>query len=226
LKPFKDTTLDLSGEYYFNKTGLLSLGVFHKDIKNWIGSFDQQNVPFSQTGLTLTPQLTALYPGLTAASIVKDYSYPINVDDVKLTGVEFAGQGQFSFLPAPFDHLGLLGNVSYVHGDKKITGLSKLTANATLFYETAGWGLRGSLSHRSSYQTSPLDSNPLDGEGFFATTYVDAAVFVNVLPGLQVTLDGINLTNEKEIQNYSAYHRLHNETQSGTTLLLGANYKF
>ena len=226
LKPFKDTTVDLSAEYYFAKTGLVSLGVFHKDIKNWIGSFDQQNVTFGQTGLALTSALAAEYPSLNASSLIKDYSYPINIDTVKLTGVESAVQLPFVFLPAPFNNLGVLGNVAYVHGSQEITGLSRLTANATLYYESKLWGLRGSLSHRSSYQTQALDSNPEDGVGYFGTTYVDAAAFVNVLPELQITLDAINITNEAEIENYSAYHRLYNKTQSGTTLLLGAVYKF
>jgi TonB-dependent receptor len=226
LKPFKDTTLDLSGEYYFGKTGLLSLGVFHKDIRNWIGSFDLNNVPFAQTGLALTSQLHTMYPALTANSIVKDYSFPINLSKVKLTGVEFATQSRFFFLPAPFDNFGVLGNVSYVHGDQEITGLSRLTANATLFYETALWGVRGSMSHRSSYQTAPYDSNPEDGVGYFGTTYIDAAAFVNVLPGMQVTVDAINITNEAEIENYSRYNRLYNKTQSGTTILVGVNFKF
>jgi TonB-dependent receptor len=221
LKPFEDTTLDLSVEYYFAKTGLLSLGVYRKDIKNFIGSFDQQNVTFGQTGLALTPQLTTMFPDLTANSSVKDYSYPINDAKVKLTGTELAVQLPFIFLPAPFNNLGMLGNVSYVHGDQEITGLSRLSANATLYYESPSWGVRGSLSHRSSYQTQPLDSNPEDGVGYFATTYVDAAAFVKILPGVQLTLDAINLTNEAEIENYSAYHRLYNKTQSGTTYLLG-----
>src|SRR4051812_21379354 len=153
----------------------MSLGVFHKDIKNWIGSFQQNNVPYNATGLKLTPQLAAVYPDLTENSQVKSYSYPINVDKVKLTGVESAVQVPFFFLPAPFNNMGVLGNVSYVHGSKEITGLSKLTANATVYYESTLWGVRGSLSHRSSYQTSPLDSNPIDGVGYFGTTYVDAA---------------------------------------------------
>ncbi len=225
LKPFKDTTLDLSAEYYFGKTGLVSFGVYRKDISNFIGTFEQQNVPFSQTGLALTSQLTSMYPDLTANSTVKDYTYPVNDAKVKLSGAELAVQTPFSFLPAPFDNLGVLGNVAYVHGDQQITGLSKLTANATLYYETTRFGVRSSLSHRSSYQTQPLDSNPEDGVGYFATTYVDAAAFVNVLPGLQVTLDAINLTNEAEIENYSAYHRLYNKTQSGTTYLLGFIWK-
>jgi TonB-dependent receptor len=226
LKPFVDTTLDLSVEYYFGKTGLLSLGVYRKDIKNFIGNFDQQNVTFGQTGLALTPQLKSEFPGLTANSLVKDYSYPINDSKVKLTGAEIAVQLPFFFLPAPFNNLGVLGNYSYIHGDQEITGLSKVTANATLYYESARWGVRGSLSHRSAYQTQPLDSNPEDGVGYFATTYVDAAAFVKLLPDLQLTLDAINLTNQAEIENYSAYYRLYNKTQSGTTILLGANYKF
>src|SRR5205814_27454 len=85
---------------------------------------------------------------------------PVNVDTVKLTGVESAVQLPFYFLPAPFNGFGVLGNVAYVHGSKEITGLSKLTANATLYYETALFGVRGSLSHRSSYQIQPLDKDP------------------------------------------------------------------
>jgi hypothetical protein len=41
---------------------------------------------------------------------------------------------------------------------------------------------------------------------------VDAAAFVNVAPGLQVTVDAINITNEAEIENYSSYYRLYNKT--------------
>jgi outer membrane receptor protein involved in Fe transport len=57
---------------------------------------------------------------------------------------------------------------------------------------------------------------------------VDAAAFMNVLPvpGLQITVDAINITNEAEIENYSAYHRLYNRTQSGTTVFVEAVYKF
>ena len=71
-----------------------------------------------------------------------------------------------------------------------------------------------------------MDSNPIDGVGYFGTTYVDAAAFVNVAPGLQVTVDAVNITNEAEIENYSAYYRLYNKTQSGTTVFLGVVYKY
>lgn len=122
-----DGTFNIS----FGKTGLLSLGVFHKDSKNWIGSFQQNNVPYSATGLTLTPQLASIYPDLTENSLVKSYSYPINVDKVKLTGVESAVQLPFYFLPAPFNGLGVLGNVAYVHAHDRL--YNKTQSGTTVF---------------------------------------------------------------------------------------------
>jgi iron complex outermembrane receptor protein len=100
LKPYKDTTLDVSLEYYFGKVGLLSASVFQKNIKNFIGSETLENVPFSQTGVPFST-----IPGATASTIVKEFSMPVNVaGTTKLTGLELAAQSQFSFLPAPFDN--------------------------------------------------------------------------------------------------------------------------
>ncbi|MFK5058089.1 hypothetical protein ACI4AF_29685, partial [Klebsiella pneumoniae] len=76
--PFKDTTLDFSVEHYFGKVGLLSASVFHKWIKNFIGSQNLSNIPFSQTGLPLST-----IPGATPTTIVKDFSIPINVAGTK-----------------------------------------------------------------------------------------------------------------------------------------------
>ena len=226
LKPFKDTTLDLNLEWYFGKVGLVSVGVFHKQIKDWIASYDLHDVPLGETGFQVTPQLQALYPGLTSSSLV-DYTYSVNdPNKANVTGAEFAAQSQFAFLPAPFDNLGVQGNFTYIHGDPIITGLSKTNANVTLFYESKLWGVRASLAHRSEYNISPFDSNPEDGEGFRGTDYVDAAAFVNLAHNFQITLDAINITNEANTEFYSIYHRLYNQTRSGATYLLGASWKF
>lgn len=222
LKPFKDTTLDLSLEWYFGRVGLVSAGVFHKDIENLISGVTLENVPFSETGLA-----TSVLPGVTNDTIVREYSYPINVAEAELSGVELAAQSQFYFLPAPFDNLGVAANYTYVDADEVITGVSKNSYNGTLYYETTRWGIRGSLSHRSTWYTGHSDDpNSAGTRGFFGSTYVDAAAFVNVTPALQVTLDAINLTNEKDVQFWSQYQRLYNAVQSGTTYLAGVSYKF
>ncbi|WP_448663490.1 TonB-dependent receptor [Sphingomonas sp. CJ20] len=229
LKPYKDTALDLSAEWYFGQVGMVSLGVFHKDITNLIGTETLRNIPFSQTGLPL-----GALAGVTPTTIVAEFSRPVNLSKAKVTGFEAAAQTAFSFLPAPFDKLGVSANVTVLDSntnvggfDGAIPGLSKTNANGTLYYETKRWGIRGSANYRSSYLRTSYDGKKPDSEdGFDGTVYVDAAAFFNVTDTLRVTIDAINLTNETEVQYNSIYHRLHNETQSGRTVFVGFGLKF
>ncbi|EJL38032.1 TonB-dependent receptor [Caulobacter sp. AP07] len=223
LKPYKDTTLDVSVEYYFGKVGLLSASVFQKNIKNFIGSQTLENVPFSQTGVPFST-----IPGATASTIVSEFSMPVNVaGKTKLTGVELAAQTQFSFLPAPFDNLGAVANYTYVDADEALTGISKTSYNVTLYYETDRWGLRGSMSHRTRWFTGHNDSvMSASTRGFEGSTYVDASAFLNVTEKLQLSLNAINLTNETDTQFWGQNRYLYNQNQSGTTYMMGLSYKF
>lgn len=223
LKPYRDTTLDFSAEYYFGKVGLISASVFHKWIKNFIDSDTFEKIPFSETGV---PYSTI--PGATADTIVSEFSMPVNVAGTKsLTGIELAAQAQFSFLPAPFDNLGAVANFTYVDADEAITGISKTSYNATIYYETDRLGLRGSMSHRSRWYSGRDPSVMSDStRGFEATTYVDASAFYNISDAFQLTLNAINLTNEKDTQFWGQNRYLYNQTQSGTTYMAGLAYKF
>ncbi len=223
LKPYKDTTLDFAVEYYFGQAGLLSASVFHKDIENFIGSDLLENVPFSETGIPYTS-----IPGATASTIVAEFSMPTNIEGTKkLTGVELAAQSQLSFLPAPFDNIGVVANYTYVDADEALTGISKSSYNATVYYETERWGARTSLNHRDKWYSGRNDSvMSASTRGFEGGTYVDAAAFYNVADNLQVTFDAVNLTNEKDTQFWGQNHYLYNQNQSGTTYMLGLNYNF
>ena len=223
LKPYKDTTLDVSVEYYFGQVGLLSVSVFQKNIENFIGSLTLENVPFSQTGVPF-----GTIPGATANTIVSEFSMPINVaGKKKLTGVELAAQTQFSFLPAPFDKLGAVANYTHVDADEALTGISPTSYNVTLYYETDRWGLRGSLSHRNRWYTGHSDDvMSASTRGFEGSTYVDAAAFYKITEKLQLSLDAINLTNQKDTQFWGQNRYLYNQTQSGSTYMLGLSYKF
>ncbi|PTS87882.1 MULTISPECIES: TonB-dependent receptor [unclassified Caulobacter] len=223
LKPYKDTTLDLSVEYYFGKVGLLSASVFQKTIKNYIGSQTLEDIPFSQTGVPFTT-----IPGATASTIVSEFSMPINVAGKnKLTGLELVAQSQFTFLPAPFDNFGAVANYTYVDADQALTGVSKTSYNATIYYETDHWGARGSLSHRDRWFSGHSDSlMSASTRGFQAGTYFDASAFYNFNDQLQFTLNAINLTNQKDTQFWGQNEYLYNQTQSGTTYMVGLSYKF
>jgi TonB-dependent receptor len=223
LKPYTDKSLDFAAEYYFGKVGLLSAAVFQKWITNFIGTQTLENVPFSQIGVPF-----GTIPGATANTIVKEFNMPINIAGTKsLTGVEVAAQAQFSFLPKPFDNLGAVANFTHVKADKALTGISPTSYNATLYYETNRWGIRASLSHRSRYYTG-RSNDPMSAgtQGYEASTYVDAAAFWNIRPNLQLTLDGINLTNQKDTQFWGQNGYLYNQTQSGRTYMAGFTYKY
>lgn len=229
LKPYKDNSVEASAEWYFGKIGLVSLGVFHKDISNLVASQTLLNVPYSSTGLP-----TSMVPGATASTIVAEFTQPVNLAKAYVTGVEAAAQTNFTFLPAPFDKLGMSANLTLLDSnapnkgvDSPIPGLSNTNANATLYYETKRWGIRGSMNYRSSYLRTAYDGkNAASKDGFDGTVYVDAAAFFNVTDRVRLTLDAINLTNETEVQYNSIYHRLHNETRSGTTVFAGIGVKF
>jgi len=223
LKPYTDSTFDIAVEYYFGDVGLLSASVFHKIITNFIGSQTLEDVPFSETGVPF-----ATIPGATANTIVSEFSQPVNIEGNRsLTGVELAAQAQLSFLPAPFNNLGVIGNFTYIDADEELTGFSDYGANATIYYETASWGVRGSVSHRSRWYTGKsADPMSASTRGFEGSTYFDASAFVNVTERLQFNLNAINLTNETDTQFWGQNRYLYNQNQSGTTYLAGINYKF
>jgi TonB-dependent receptor len=231
LKPFLDTSLDFSVEYYFGKVGLISAGVFQKYIKNYITSVDigvhgmgGQAIPFSQTGVP-----PAVISGATPNTLVDDLTLTVNDPATHgLTGLELAAQTQFFFLPGFLKNLGAVANFTYVHADQALTGISPISYNFTLYYETERWGVRGSLNHRDRYYTGYDGSSVMNTttRGFEGTTYIDAAAFFNVTKKLQLTFDAVNLTNEKNTQFWGLAHYLYNQTQSGTTYMVGAAYKF
>lgn len=229
LKPYTSDNYDLSLEYYMGKTGMLALGVFHKDIDNLSASMTAKNVPFSTTGLS-----TALAAGLTDSTNVTEYSYQVNMGKAGISGVELAAQSDFFFLPAPFNHLGAVANLTLITShtlyggtSQPLTGMSNESANFTLYYEADNWGVRASANYRSGYLRKNYDgSDPTSSDGFKATTYVDAAAFYKLSDNLQLTFDAINLTNQREVQWNTPWKELHNETSSGTTALVGVNYQF
>jgi len=112
-------------------------------------------------------------------------------------------------------------------GDRKSTffGLSKKAFNGTLYYDDGKLSVRGSLSYRGGF----VDQNSASGnvfEGYKSTINVDAAVRYNINERLQLSLDGINLTDEYrdrwvDIDAERPYEHHH----FGRTFIVGASYR-
>lgn len=126
LQPFTANSFDGALEYYLPHAGIISVGVYDKEIKNYV----LQRVLRNQT-----------YAGIPGnQTVISSYS---NVPDAYVRGVEAQYVQKFAFLPAPFDGLGFDGNITYNSSKVEIRpgefsalpGTSELTYNVAGFYE-------------------------------------------------------------------------------------------
>jgi iron complex outermembrane receptor protein len=231
LKPYKATSVEGSLEYYFDHSGYASVGFFYKDMDSFITS-ETTVEPYSATGYPVS----FLLPGQDGA-VPYNFSRPINGPGASIKGVEAAFQHDFNFLPAPFDHLGLVANMTYADGnqdvlingqsyDLPLINLSKFSANATLYYETEHWGVRISEAYRDSYLDS-AGSNGNIGDGIEASNNVDFSAHYNLTKHLKFVVEGINITNQPIVQYTDIYaKRTEVYTTSGRTFTFGATYAF
>lgn len=235
LKPFRAKTFDSSLEWYHAKGAFIGLGLFQKNIDTYIQSL-RTNVPFKDTGLPLS-----LLPSNFTGDEVFQLTTPINTEGGKLQGFEINIQQPLSFLPGWGKNLGLLLN--YTHVKSQITylvspssastivddllNMSPKSANATVYYDDGTFSARISMSKRSSFLTRVPGQNNNDVEGKNGSTNVDLSLSYKVSNNLDLTLEGVNLTNEANDQFIS---RARNSSVvyhvTGREFLLGARYKF
>ncbi|MCL6698592.1 TonB-dependent receptor [Sphingomonas sp. NSE70-1] len=249
IKPIEAITYDLSAEWYFAPESALIVGLFYKDIKSFIATTAQQ-IPFSDLGLP-----DSILPPGTLPSDLFTVTQPINSDGGKLKGAEIGLQAPFRFLPAPFDNFGIQANYTFVDSKvdyplsaaagaavirEDLVGLSRHTANGTLYYEDKKFSVRASLSYRSDFLTQVPGRNSLpltnsnanlplfnDVEGTNSTLNVDMSASYWFTDNFQLTFEGVNLTDEyvdqfidSEANRLSVYHH------TGRQFYGGFRFKF
>ncbi len=165
-KPAKAINVDLSLDHYFKSVGLVSLGLFYKDIKN-------VNVEWSSNKY-LGSDL-----GLTGENAEKQFNVQQNINayDARVLGVEVAYQRDFGFISSALKCLGFYGNYTYTHSttrnfnerlgikdgdDVKVAGSPEHTANASMFFEKSGINLRLSYNFASAFIDQMSTSRALD----------------------------------------------------------------
>ena len=235
LKPFESVNFDLALEQYFEGIGSLSAAIFKKDIENFIVT-EVTTMKYSDLGLP-----ASLLPNGATMDSLFDVTSPQNSDSSEIKGAELAFQRDFDFLPEPFNQMGVIANYTWVDGTteyrnvqgsgenqvKSFPGLSKQSYNLTLYYEAENYGGRVSAAHRSEY-ISVVEGGLRDEDerGFHDTTYFDFSAFYQVTESLKLTLEAINLTNQREEQYSDSSDRQYNTTTSGRTYMAGFSYKF
>jgi iron complex outermembrane receptor protein len=231
LTPFLADSVEGSVEYYLGRVGYLSVGLFYKNMKSFITT-ETAVVPYGSTGFPVS----FLLPGQDG-SILYNFNRPINGPGASIRGLEAGFQRDFDFLPAPLDRAGLTANVTYADGSSPVlysgvpvvlplTNLSRYSANATLYYETARWGARMSEAYRDKYLDSAGGSGNI-GEMIGATSNVDFQAHYNLDRRLKLIVEGINLTDQHIVQYTDVTaKRIEVNTSSGRTFTFGFSYEF
>jgi len=236
LDPIRAKTYDLSAEWYFQDSAMLSLGLFFKDIESFVQTTREVR-PFNTSGL---PDSIAESFGVSPTDDFV-FSVPVNTPGGDLKGVEANYIQPFTFLPGLWSNFGIQLNYTFVDSQIQyltssgaasyktdLTGLSRHSWNATLFYEGERFSGRVSATNRDDYLIQvPATEAGFDVHGQTGTTYVDASLRYKMSEQLELSLEGINLTNEPQ-QSWvgSTWQLPLDYSETGRQYLLGLRYKF
>jgi TonB-dependent receptor len=228
LNPFRATNYDASIEWYFQNEGLLAVAVFHKEIDSFITSVTE-GLAYNTLGLPLE-----LLQGAAQPTDIFQVTRRINGDGGTLDGVELQYQQPFTFLPGFWSNFGFVGNVTWVDSDvgygtagrNRLTGQSKNTMNATLYYEDGPFQARVSAAHRSQYLLSFPGANGNSEEGVNDTTNIDFSMSYDFTDSMTVSLEGINLTDEYVDRYVDALDRVSDYRHTGREVAIGLRWKY
>ncbi|MEH3108466.1 MAG: TonB-dependent receptor [Sphingomonas fennica] len=216
LRPFVATQLDTSLEWYFSRRGALTGAIFWKKLDDFI---TQQNVDID-------------IPGRGPVVL----STRTNGGNAKLYGAEVAYNQVFTFLPQPFDGLGI--QTSYTHTSvradytagarvirNELIGLSKHSFNVVGFYEKGPVSARLSYVWRDRYLTGT-------GSTTLAPTYaaafgsLDGNLSFRLTPQIMLSVEGINLAGAHAYTYQEDRLRFGEINYYGRTILFGARAEF
>ncbi|MDQ1154368.1 TonB-dependent receptor [Brevundimonas sp. SORGH_AS_0993] len=154
LKPAEALNLDVSAEYYPDRSSLVSIGVFHKKIDHFIFTNGSAVDADTQEGTITVTQ-------------------PKNGETARITGVELNLIKSFEGMAAPFDGFGVEANLTrqvseaetgldYRHG-RPISFIQApdLIYNASLTYQKYGFEARLSYQYQGAY-IEDLRDNSID----------------------------------------------------------------
>jgi len=191
LKAQKSMNFDTSLEWYFQPTGMLSVAVFHKDIKDFIyKGVSREARP---------PIVVALYQNLNGA-------------DQDITGTELTWAQALPMLPGPLSGLGFSVNATFIRGESVFptfnvtTGATgtrtesfvpsqpKRVYNAQVYWEKYGFTARVAMNYIDEFvrEVGGLTGAVTNNDA----TRWDAQLSYRVSRHFTVFVEGKNLTKE------------------------------
>jgi len=232
LLPQTSQNWDATLEYYFEPVGSLSVGWFHKDIRNYIVT----GIEGGSIGTGNDNGFNGEYPGWTILTAA-------NAGAAVVQGWEFSYQQQFTFLPGALK--GLSGMINYTvldtHGNfpvagsltttaaranGQIPGFVPRTANASLSWRYRGFSTRVLMNYATTFLTSFSAATPHRNLYRVKRNLVNVGFSYQVRPSVNLTLDIDNLNNVPQIRYRGTRDQVEYFNYPGTTITVGVNGRF
>lgn len=220
IQPYKAINFDLTGEYYLGDRGIISVGLFLKEIDNPIYSFTS----------TVT---NGTFAGQTFATAI--VTQPVNADKATIKGIEFNLQYTFDFLPGPLAGFGVAGNYTIVGGHG--SGLPGRTGEFPLFFQSNNigsvqltyekYGISGRVAY--SFRAKYLDAiggNAASDQYTDFNGQLDARLGITIKKAIEVYVEGSNLNNAPWRRFIGSKGFLVEREQYGRLIKAGVQVKF
>ena len=189
IDPTRSLNLDLMAEHYFGNVGLVSGGLFYKNIDDFI--VNQTFTDFNFEGTTYD-----------------NFTQPINGGSARLLGLEVAFQRQLDFISPALSGVGVYFNYTFI--DSKVTdfnfegrendelalpGAPKHTLNASLGYDAGKLTTRLSFNYASDF-IDEVGEEAFGDINYDAVTYLDFNFNYSLTPRFTLYGNANNLLNQ------------------------------
>ncbi len=240
IDPYRATNYDVALEWYFAPGGLASVALFAKDIVSFPLS-SQFEGTYASSGLPtsiLTPG-TPVYDAIVNGTDVDhefEFRTTINGPGATLKGIELGLNLPFSVFSQSLRYFGVLGNVTLIDSDvdytisgdvytRPLLGLSKTSANGTVYYDDGKFSIRVSGAYRNGY-IAGTSGNANIFEGFGSAFNLDAAIRYQLTDHIELSLDGTNLTDDYRYRWVDDFARRNYENNHfGRVIMAGVRFK-
>jgi iron complex outermembrane receptor protein len=177
LKPVLSTNFDANFEWYFMERGLVSVGAFAMDLKDYVAFGTETRMLYSE----LTNQLEAYLVSVPVNSNGEVKGFELVYEQP--IGELFGFNANYTYADGETDH-------TWADGSNNLVGTSKDTYNVGAYFENEKFSARATYSYRTSFLIGLSGANP-----YYQDDFGTLSLALNYKPTerINVSLDALNL---------------------------------
>lgn len=224
LKPATSQSADLMFEYYVQPIGLISAGVFMKRINDIHFSFSRDAMPGE------------VFNGFTVPDNDWRVATRVNADrTARIHGIELSWDQALTFLPAPFNGLGVFANYTYTNSEGYLPGTNNKvplgaqpddTVNLAVYYEHAGFSTRLAYNYQSKRISNYGGGTPDTYNWWDDRSILDWTARYSFTDNLTVFMEANNLTDSRARRYLGDRQRVYELEDFGRSYALGIRFNF